>query len=217
MLIDFQDKIELPDKLKNKYFNELQSLANLWQGMFIIYKIASDFDRMANEKINGGAVLDSMPPEVRKSFEGKNIRYTSSGNDPVFNDIDKRLLYSLFQWYAVSACNYVLLVGYLIKQIKPDSQTPKQYVENVIPNLKWFRDKIGAHYSRASNDKRDNEADRIASVLYQIGFDNGKFQAPFWQVSISKNGRSIQDTNRGPWSITEIHKMLAERYKNGEL
>jgi hypothetical protein len=212
MIIDFKDKIELPDKMKSKFFNELQALANLWQGMYFIYKFAGEIEQKANEKISDGTVLQNMPPEARKSFEGKDIRYTSGGNAPTLNWLDKGLHYSLFQWYAVSACNYVLLVGHIAKQVNPESQKPIKYVEKVIPDVQWFRDKIAAHPAKACDDKRDNDADRIASVLYQVVFDNRRFYAPAWRVTVGKKGQQITSTNTGTWSITETHERLVQRY-----
>ena len=215
MLIDFQDKIELPDEMKIKFCNELQTLANIWQGMCLIYNCAHKIEQKANEGIRTGDGFGTMPPEVRKAFEGKDIRYFSAGNDPAFSWVDKGLLYCLFQWYAVSACNYVRLVGYLAKEIHPESQKPIDYVKGVIPEVQWFRNKIAAHPVMVfdDKDKRDNEADRKASVLYQVAFDNGRFKAPSWQVTIGSKGQQVSGTSPGPWSITEIHDKLKERYK----
>ncbi len=212
MILDFKDKIELPDEMKRKFFNELQMLANIWRGLCFIYGLAEIIEQKAKNKISDGTVLQNMPPDVRKCFEGKQIRYESFGNDPALNWLDKGLLYSLFQWYAVSACNYVRLVGHLAKQMNPERQEPVKYTEKVIPNVKWFRDKIAAHPARTSKDKRDNEADRMASIFYQVGFIDGRFEAPVWQVTVKKNGQRFS-TSGSPWSITKTHENLAGRYK----
>lgn len=214
MMIDLKDKLELPDKMKSKFVNELQALANLWRGMCYIYKLVCEIERIANEKINNGTVFQNMPPVVKKSFEGKDIRYVSYGNDPAFNWLDKGLLYSLFQWYAISACNYVRLVGYLAK--KTDSSRPKvsAYIEKVIPDVGWFRDKIAAHPVKACYNKKDNEADRAASVLYQVGYNSGRFYASVWQVTIVRKGEKIAGSNPGSWSITKTHEKLSERYRH---
>jgi hypothetical protein len=209
MMIGIIDKIELPDEIKSRSFNELQTLDNLWKGMCFIYKLVRELERKTNEKICDGTVLQNIPPEARKGLEGKDIKYVSCGNDPFLSWIDKGLLYSLFQWYAISACNYVRLLGYLIKLAKPENQTPNKYVEKVIPEVKWFRDKIAAHHSRASDDKRDNEADRIASVYYQVGFNGERFHAPSWWITTSYKGEKITSTNKSSWSITETHEKIA--------
>jgi len=193
MMLDFKDKIELPDDMKTKFFNELQTLDNIWWGMCFIYGLTETIEKKANREISDGTVLQNMPPDVRQCFEGKQIRYLSFGNDPALEWLDKGLLYSLFQWYAVSACNYVRLVDYLAKQINPEHQELVEYAKKVIPDVKWFRDKIAAHPARASNnkDKRDNEADRMGSVFYQVGFIGDRFRAPVWQVTVKKRGAEM--------------------------
>jgi hypothetical protein len=215
MMIDFTDKIDLPDEMKGKFFNELQTLANIWRGMCFIYRLACDIEHSAGKKIEEGAGFKTMPAEVRKLFEGKEIRYVSAGNDPAFEWLDKGLVYSLFQWYAVSACNYVRLVGQVAKETDSSRPDALAYVEKVIPKVKWFRDKIAAHHARGSKDKdkRDNEADRTGSVLYQVGYDSGRFYAPVWEVTIVRKGEQIAGTNPGCWSITETHGKLRERYR----
>ena len=217
-MLDFEEKIELPDEMKSKFFNELQTLDNLWNGMCFVNELTGKIEKKANKKIMNKTFFKNISPKIEKTFEGEEIRYVSYGRPPEFAGLDKGLLYSLFQWYAISACNYVLLVGYLAKQLNPEQQEPKTYVEKVIPEVKWFRDKIAAHPVRTSkdNDNRDNEAERRASVLYQIGFDSEieRFQAPVWQVAVDMKGQQITSKNPEPWSITETHEMLVSRYKH---
>jgi hypothetical protein len=213
MIIDLEESIEFPEVMKNKHLNELQTLSNIWRGMCFINKLMEKIELNANEKISDGTMLQNMPPEIRKSFEEKEIRYSSYGNEPIFDWLDKGFLYSLFQWYAVSACNYVLLVGYLAQQVNPKNPKPRNYMYSVIPNASSFRDKIAAHPVRACEDKRDNEADRIASVFYQVGFDKGRFYAPIWQITIGQKKQQIIGEKMGPWSITETHAILLNRYR----
>ncbi len=214
MIIDLKDNIELSETLIKRLSNELQALRNIWRGMCYINGWTTKIEQKANESVADRSAFQGMPMEVRKSFEGKDVRTFSFGNAPGFEWLDKSLLYSLFQWYAVSACNYVLLVGYLRQQVDPKSTNSKNYLDSVIPTVKWFRNKIAAHSARACEDKRDNEADRISSVLYQVAFDNDRFYAPVWQPTIGQNGRQTTGTNPGPWSITETHKILYNRYRD---
>jgi len=215
MILDYVDKIGLPDDMKHTSFNELQTLDSLWKGMCFVYDLAVEIEHKANQKIKDRAFLQNMPSKARKAIEGKEIKYISYGRAPTFEGLDKGLLYSFFQWYAISACNYIRLVGYLVQQVNPNSQTINDYIQKVIPEVKWFRDKIAAHPVRASkdNDKRDNEAERRASVLYQIGFENGRFMAPVWKVHCIMEGEQITSRNPDPWSITETHEKLVRRYK----
>ena len=77
----------------------------------------------------------------------------------------------------------------------------------------WFRDKIAAHFVRARQDNRDTDADRVSSVLYQVGYDNGRFCAPVWKLSLRRKGIKSVSSNEEPWSITETHEALIQRYK----
>jgi len=213
MILDYTEGLGFPDDKVERYGNEFQSLGNLWQGLTLLYESAKRIERKAKEQIKDGSVLESMPSEVRKCFEGKDIRYFSAGNDPAFEWLNKGLLYCLFQWYAVSACNYVRLIGWLSRQENLQRRTPRQYVDSVIPNVLWFREKIAAHFVRAGEDIRDTEADRAASVLYQVGFEDGRFYAPIWKVSVRKKSEKSTSSNEDPWSITETHEALMQRYK----
>lgn len=213
MIIDYTKGLDFPDDKVKQYGNELQSLSNLWLGLSQLYDSTRRIEHKAKEQIENGDVLESMSPEVRKSFEGKDFRYFSVGNDPAFKWLNKGLLYCLFQWYAVSACNYVRLVGWLCLKEVPQRTTQIQYVNSVIPNVLWFRDKIAAHFTRAGSDSRDTEADRATSVLYQVGFEDGRFYAPIWKLRIRRNGKENTSSNKAPWSITETHEALMQRYE----
>jgi hypothetical protein len=213
MILDHIEMLDFPDDKVERYGNEFQSLRNLSQGLSLLYESTRRIEQKAKEQIKDGSVLESMPPEVRKSFEGKDIRYFSVGNDPSLAWLNKGLLYSFFQWYSVSACNYVRLIGWLSLQENIQMQSPLQYVNLVIPNVLWFRNKIAAHFARASNNGRDTEADRVASVLYQVGFDNGRFYASIWKVSIRRKSEKSTSSNEAAWSITETHEGLIKRFK----
>lgn len=213
MILDHIEMLDFPDDKVKAYGNEFQSLRNLSQGLSLLYESTRRIEQKAKEQIKDGSVLESMPPEVRKSFEGKDIRYFSAGNDPSLAWLNKGLLYCFFHWYSVSACNYVRLVGWLSQQEDAQRPKPREYVDSVIPGVLCFRDKIAAHFARAGYNEKDTEADRVASVLYQVGFKDGRFYAPIWKVTARRGGKESTSTNEGSWSITEIHEALCKRYK----
>lgn len=212
MILDFIENLEMPDTLKQKFSNEVQSLRHLQKGLELLYLHTKDIEQKAQKRVNSGAWLQSMPPEVQKNFKGKDVRFSSAGNAPVLKGLPQHIVYCFFQWYSVSVCNYVLLVGWILKQIDSARPKPWQYVDSVIPDVRRFRDKIAAHFARAVEHKKDTEADRIASIMYQLGFDNGRFYAPFWKTSIHRSGKKSSSTNNQPWSLTETHEKLTKRY-----
>ena len=212
MILDYVEKLELPDNLKPKFFNKLQSLKHLQQGLHLLYVNTRAIEQKAKKQVNSGAWLESLPPEVQKSFKGKDTRVLAAGNYPFLKGLCQDIVYCFFQWYSVSACNYVRLVGWILKRIDSNRPKPWQYVDSVIPDVRWFRDKIAAHFARAGKHKEDTEADRIASIMYQLGFDNGRFYAPFWRTTIRRSGKKSSSTNKQPWSLTETHEKLTVRY-----
>lgn len=54
---------------------------------------------------------------------------------------------------------------------------PRVYVESVIPEVKAFRDKIGAQVVWVSQNKKDNEAERLASVIPTLTFNGAHYVA----------------------------------------
>lgn len=119
-----------------------------------------------------------------------------------------------FQWYSVSVCNYAWLVGHLAKRGGVLREDPKQYRDSVVgPGALAFRDKVAAHFARAVDSKKDNEAERIKSVsCAMIGFRGGHFVAPFGTQSVTRSGVTTDSRNMPEWSVTELHQNLFSRY-----
>jgi len=212
MILDFIENLEMPDTLKQKFSNEVQSLRHLQKGLQLLYLHTKDIEQKAQKRVNTGAWLESLPPEVQKSFKGKDVRFSSAGNSPALKGLPQDKVYCFFQWYSVSACDYVWLTGWIMTQVDSNCPKPWDYVNFVIPDVLWFRDKIGAHRAIARKHKKDTEADRAASVIFQLTFDNGRFWAPSWKLTIRRSGKQSTSTTKQPWSLTETHEKLGERY-----
>ncbi len=210
MILDHVDGLDIPDELVPRYGNEFLSLKHLSQGLDLLCHAVKKLEDRARKQVDDGTVFESMPPEVQKEFLGKTVKYFSVGNDPAFEWLHKGLLYCYFQWYAVSACNYVRLVGWLLRQSAPGRPDPWKYVYKVIPDVLWFRDKIAAHFSRAGT--KDRGADKIGSVMYQVGFVDGRFRAPIWKVTRKTKGGISKSSEGKAWSLTETHELMRNRY-----
>lgn len=190
--------------------NEFLSLRHLSQGLGLLCHAVKKLEDRAQKQVKEGKVFDSMPREGEKDFLGKDVKYFCFGNAPAFEWVPLGLLYCYFQWYAVSACNYVLLVGWLARQGDPSRRKPWEYVSDVIPDVRWFRDKIAAHFARAG--KKDKRADQILSTMYQVCFENGRFRASPWQVTLKTKGDVGTSTGGNSWSLTEVHENIRKRY-----
>jgi hypothetical protein len=77
-----------------------------------------------------------------------------------------------FHWYAVSACNFVKTVGPIAyRQIIPVG--PSSVCREGDPEVLAFRDKVAAHFAWATRNSKDNEAERLASILPPLSFVRG--------------------------------------------
>ncbi len=211
MILDHVDGLDIPDELVSRFGNEFLSLKHLSQGLDLLCHAVKKLEDRAQKQVEDGSVLESMPEEVRAGFRGKDVKYSSFGNDPAFKWVPLGLLYCYFQWYAVSACNYVRLVGWLLRQADASRPDPTDYVKAVISDTKRFRDKIAAHFVRA-DDKEKSQANRTASVMYQVGYTDGRFRTPIWHVSLKAQGEVSRSSVGDPWSLTEVHELIRNRY-----
>jgi hypothetical protein len=118
------------------------------------------------------------------------------------------LLSCAFQWYAVSACNYAQLVGWLATR-NPD--LAKEYVKRVMPRLLLYRNKVAAHFAIV-DPRRDNEADLAASVMTHIVYAQGRLCAAALTPVLSKGGSEIVASRDLSWSLTLAHERLTPRY-----
>jgi hypothetical protein len=114
-----------------------------------------------------------------------NTRYFSYGNDPNMPSIPHELIACSFHCYSVSVCNYVWMVGWLRHITNHNSTTAREYRDSVLSKavIDW-RDKVAAHFARADNDKRDNPAERMASVFYSFGFYDDAFYASPMKLTV---------------------------------
>jgi len=195
MIIDHVDHLELSRADEAEWANELNSLAYLGEGLWFLY----DNLMRIQEK-----VVDVVGNDVECSF---------IGSPPGFEWIPQGLVACSFHWYAVSACNYVRLVGWLAyggKRTEVD-----KYVKRVLGAVKTWRDKVGAHFAQTTRRNEDSDATRSASVMFPVGFEDDAFVAhPFTLVKGDTRGQSTsRDDMR--WSLTHTHRALAKRYWPG--
>ena len=57
------------------------------------------------------------------------------------------MVHRYFHWYSISACQYVRTVGAIAYLQDNSRPKPLEYVNSVIPEVKAYRDKVGAHYA----------------------------------------------------------------------
>ena len=176
--------------------NEYYALLCLRNGLDFLFRQAVKCDQIAQKQLD----------PKKKTF--------IFGNIP---GIPYELLTCTFHWYSVSACQYVGTVG-TIAYLQDDSRPiPPEYIKTVIPEILAYRDKIGAHYAWSKKSKKDNEAEKLASIIPQVSFFKDTFQVQGFRISKTSGGKSSSSEALQPWSIVNIHQLLQKRYWPDEI
>lgn len=192
MIVDQVDNFVLTNEQTNQYFNELHSLAYLSEGLNFLYGQI--------RKIEDDVVARLDPHKLVSIF----------GNAPQLQGVPQGLVACAFHWYAVSVCNYVRLTGWLTHGNDPDRAT--EYVNQVIPAVHLWRNKVAAHFSITDPRSNDTPADLAKSVVFPISFDDDAFFAGSLTLSMSRAGRASKSRQDMRWSLTHCHNDLCARY-----
>jgi hypothetical protein len=116
-----------------------------------------------------------------------------------------------YQWYAVTLCNFVELIGCIGWESK-QHERPQAYVKRVFPDVLQYRSLIAAHSARVRKGK-SNAAERFASLLPPSGLMNGRYYAGAWLIAGTDNGNPVDSQRLREWSLTLAHETLAARYR----
>jgi hypothetical protein len=126
------------------------------------------------------------------------------------------MLENAFDWYAVSACRYVRLVGQIAYRLDSARPIGREYSKAVIPDVETYRDKVAAHFAWSTENNRDNPAERIVSVLPNVIFNRDTYWAS-GMVLYRRSGESSSSSDEmRPWSISKTHEELRRRYAPDE-
>lgn len=190
-ILDHIDRIEVSGNVFGEPCNEYWELLCLWDGMEFLYHQVAQCDAFAKEAIN---------------LNGE-YSVTVLGSDPRLSQIPKTILTASFHWYAISACQYVRIIGRISGRKDPE------YINSVIPEVLSFRNKVAAHYAwySKSNDTRDNNAERVFSIMPKLSFENDAFYICGFQYA---SGNSTTEELK-PWNICKVHEALRQRYWPG--
>lgn len=192
MIIDHIDKLEVRDDRLAAYGNELRSLKYLEQGLRFLYEQVKSTEDQIMEVL------------------GRDKRVIIYGNAPALKSAPQGLIACAFHWYAVSACNYVRMVGWLVNG--GDSQKAGQYVQRVLPGVKLWRDKVGAHFARVDPRPQDTPADLAMSVMFPVAFDDDAFYTGTFTLAMRQGTKTSASRTDMRWSLTHTHRELVARY-----
>ena len=195
MILDHVDRLVLPDHLAKEYANEVATLGYLAVGLEYLHRQVSEIEER---------IASSCP---------ENQLIASGRSDPTLDWVEWDLTACYFHWYSVSAAVFVELVGWLAKETDASRIAPKEYLASipVMEPVLHFRDKVAAHPVRTRKDRRDSNADRLASVRYPIDFAVKSFHAGGWSlIMVGQGEKGVSEQPR--WSLTETHRVLIQRY-----
>jgi hypothetical protein len=195
-ILDYIDNIAVPGNVFANPANEYWALVCVRHGLEFLYRQAAQCDEV-----------------MRKLASGNNPkkRVLIWGNDPAMSGIPKPLLTCSFHWYAVSACQYVRTVGAIAHRHDCSRRSALDYLQAVIPEVLTFRNKVAAHFAWTTKNQKDNDAERLASVMPPLTFVDDSFHVGAWSVSI-RRGEEESSSGVHSWSICKIHDELGKRY-----
>jgi len=198
-VLDHINGITVPGRPFDEPANEYWALLSLWEGMCFLHAQVERCEEAARAGFNPDG----------------NLKVFAGGNLPQLQRLPMRLLTCSFQWYAISACQYVRTVGSIACKEDQSRPKPLKYAMAVIPEVVVYRDKVAAHYAWTTKNKNDNDAERIASIVPQISFVNDRLVAGASTVTLKKAGKRSRSDAIVPWSLTVVHARLCERYWPG--
>ncbi|MBX3427590.1 MAG: hypothetical protein KF688_18060 [Pirellulales bacterium] len=207
--LEYTDKIVVPGDVFREPTNEYWALQCLWHGLEYLNSQVASCEKTAKESVESGSEeIFSFAPDMKIKVEG----LFSFGRLPQAIRGATPLLTMAFHWYAISAVQFVRLVGAIAKRLDDSRPLPKDYAERIIPDVGAFRDKVAAHFSWGSLNKRDNDAERLASVLPPLGYNRGRISVGTMTVHLRQGGKSSTSSEIKEWSLTEVHERLTKRY-----
>lgn len=189
MILDHTNNLKINEEDFENFYELRMALARLGEGLFWLYETAQEYEKQIQVK----AEKDDIPLAVVGG---------------ILDGLPLGLLSCIFQWYAVSACNYTQLVGWIFFK---DTLNAKDYSKNIIPRLVNYRNKIAAHFA-ITDPRKDNEADLAASVMTQIIYAHGRICAASITPIIIKGENEIRVSKDFSWSLTNTHERLVPRY-----
>jgi len=195
-ILDHIDGITVPGGVFREPANEYCALICLSEGMRYLYHQVKRCEEVVERRVN---------PQG-------NLKVAGFGNLPEFHDLPMPLLICSFHWYAISACQYVRTVGAIAHSQDQTRAKPPDYVKSIIPEVLAFRNKVAAHFAWATKNERDNDAERLASILPPLVFADGRFIASGYTVTLRRSGKTTDSRTIAGWSLTEVHERMIARY-----
>jgi len=136
-------------------------------------------------------------------------------------------VYGAFSWFATSLTAYLQLVPIadrlranpaLLHTLTRDRQTVKavgsDFVDTICPEIRDWRNQVGAHAALADPRKHDNLALLLASVSYNVSARGQRFFVGIGGHAVIASGSTqpVATHTWKAWSITETFDRLGPRF-----
>jgi hypothetical protein len=194
---------------QDKYFNEINALIHLKNGLILLYNNVRPTEKKIEEEDKGSTII-------------------SWGRDPCIPASLFLNLPCFFHSYGTSICNYARLTGFIVGReigeiTDADIQNPSNkkvirgfcddYMDSLaeLKEVKKWRDKVSAHFALTDPRKDDNVATLEASIIYPVGLQNSRFKTGV-MVYEKINGESSIASEIPAWSLTETFELLTKRF-----
>ncbi len=195
-VLDHIDGISVPGEPLRAPVNEYSALVCFRRGLQVLHDQASKYDAIAQERLGAkpGSKLTVWGPHERLS------------------EIPLDYLTCVFHWYAITACQYVRVIGEIAHRQDGARPTSQAYAADVIPAVLAFRDKVAAHLAGMTRNSHDSDAERAISLMPPVGFSDGAFHVGLFTMTMRKAGQQSDSAAIVPWSIAGVHEQLRQRY-----
>lgn len=195
MDFDIVHPIHLDDGMASTHANAIRTAEVLASGLTHIYSCVKN------------AEASALARQAVRTEDG--VRAFQFGDLSDLAEIPTNLVECMFRWYAVAACDFVRVAVWIAGF---DKQVREEYTQIVLGPVQSFRDKIGAHTSGVTVNSRDTEAERLVSTIRQVSWLNDRFRVGVFAVRIQRGNRISDSSSMKPWSLTDFHLQLCDRY-----
>ena len=188
LVLDHQNQLVLSPTDVDRYFDEVESLHRLAEGLAWLY-----------------SHIVPIEAKVKAEAQRNNVLFMLLGKP--YQQIPLGRLSAMFQWYAVSVCSYTDLVGY----ITLGQAEAHRYTSRVVPRILQYRNKVAAHMA-ITNPRRDNAADLKLSTMTGITYNRGRLVAAGMLPELDAPDGKVEVTAPFTWSLTAEHERLKPRF-----
>jgi hypothetical protein len=214
VVLDAIAGINAPKELLGQLANAPNSLSRLAAGLGFLYGKVRHAELILIDQMRDSVIEtlerlgDGVSQGALDSCNSGAVQAFVYGNDPLLNSVRQDLIECAFHWYSVSADNFVRVIW----SLSDGSEDRDVYRIKVLGQIVPFRDKIAAHFAGATANKRDNDAERLVSLIPQLAWSKDRLVVGPWTMGMTRSGKHSSSAEIQPWSLTERHEELCERY-----